>query len=159
MKALDFFCGAGGLTRGLLDAGIEVVAGIDADSNCADTHARNNPGAKFLHHDIATLDDTALQKLIERINPNDLLIAGCAPCQPFSKQRKPEQANTKNRLRRKSDSKLLGDRPAALLAIQGALTLFRRSASPSSPAPGAELEELNTPALCSSRIPRTSQPP
>src|SRR6185503_13460205 len=109
MKALDFFYGAGGLTKGLLDAGIDVVAGIDADSNCAETYALNNPGVNFLHHDIATLDDKALRKLVDQIDAKDLLIAGCAPCQPFSKQRKPKQANAKNQQRRNSDAKLLGE--------------------------------------------------
>jgi site-specific DNA-cytosine methylase len=28
IKAIDFFCGVGGLTRGLLDSGFEVLAGI-----------------------------------------------------------------------------------------------------------------------------------
>ena len=32
--AVDLFCGAGGLTRGLLDAGIKVRAGIDIDPFC-----------------------------------------------------------------------------------------------------------------------------
>ena len=31
VKAIDLFCGVGGLSQGLLDAGIEVVAGIDID--------------------------------------------------------------------------------------------------------------------------------
>jgi DNA (cytosine-5)-methyltransferase 1 len=109
MRALDFFCGAGGLTRGLLDAGIEVVAGIDHDSRCSDTYVRNNPGTTFVHRDISSIDATELRQLIGRIDPKDLLIAGCAPCQPFSKQRKPEQANVQNRLRRMSDAKLLGE--------------------------------------------------
>lgn len=109
MKALDFFCGAGGLTRGLQDAGIEVVAGIDIDSNCCDTYIRNNPGAKFIRQDISSIDAATLRELVGPIDPKDLLIAGCAPCQPFSKQRKPEQANAKNRLRRQSDAKLLGE--------------------------------------------------
>ena len=32
--AVDLFCGAGGLTRGLFDAGIDVVAGYDIDEAC-----------------------------------------------------------------------------------------------------------------------------
>ena len=31
MRAIDLFCGAGGLTRGLHRAGWDVVAGIDVD--------------------------------------------------------------------------------------------------------------------------------
>src|SRR3970040_1858858 len=39
--AIDFFCGAGGTTRGLIDAGGYVVAGIDKD-NCVDRTYREN---------------------------------------------------------------------------------------------------------------------
>ena len=41
IKAIDFFCGAGGLTRGLLDAGISVVAGIDNDNRIRKTYESN----------------------------------------------------------------------------------------------------------------------
>ena len=40
--AIDLFCGAGGLTRGLLDAGIDVVAGIDVDTYAEIAYKRNN---------------------------------------------------------------------------------------------------------------------
>ena len=40
--AVDFFCGAGGTTRGLLDAGGYVIAGIDKDARCARTYLDNN---------------------------------------------------------------------------------------------------------------------
>ena len=52
MRAFDFFCGAGGLTRGLLDAGIEVVAGFDCDERCRSTYEHNNRGVRFVHADI-----------------------------------------------------------------------------------------------------------
>ena len=37
IKAIDFFCGAGGLTRGLLNAGIKVLAGVDNDERLQET--------------------------------------------------------------------------------------------------------------------------
>ena len=40
--AVDFYCGAGGTTRGLLDAGGYVIAGIDKDERCHDTYLYNN---------------------------------------------------------------------------------------------------------------------
>ena len=40
--AVDFYCGAGGTTRGLLDAGGYVIAGIDKDKGCRDTYLYNN---------------------------------------------------------------------------------------------------------------------
>ena len=36
--AVDFYCGAGGTTRGLLDAGGYVIAGIDKDAGCSRTY-------------------------------------------------------------------------------------------------------------------------
>ncbi len=88
MKALDFFCGAGGLTRGLLDAGIKVVAGFDCDEHCRSTYEHNNPGARFVQADIRKigLQDLVMKGRLRRYD--DVLFAGCAPCQPFSSQRK-----------------------------------------------------------------------
>ena len=40
--AVDFYCGAGGTTRGLLDAGGYVIAGIDKDAGCSRTYLHNN---------------------------------------------------------------------------------------------------------------------
>ena len=42
IKAVDFFCGAGGATRGFLDAGIDIVCGIDNDSKVSKTYEKNN---------------------------------------------------------------------------------------------------------------------
>jgi DNA (cytosine-5)-methyltransferase 1 len=109
VKALDFFCGAGGLTRGLMDSGIQVVAGIDADLSCRETYVRNNCGATFIHEDIGTFDAAKINELLGKFDPDDLLIAGCAPCQPFSNQRKVKQVDADNRRRRKADSRLLGE--------------------------------------------------
>ena len=88
MKAYDFFCGAGGLTRGLLDAGIKVVAGFDCDEHCRSTYEHNNPGVRFIQADIRKirLNDLAVKGRLRRYD--DVLFAGCAPCQPFSPQHK-----------------------------------------------------------------------
>ena len=69
MKALDFFCGAGGLTRGLIDAGIDVVAGYDCDEACRLTYERNNPGTRFVQADIRELglSDLAIKAQKSRV--------------------------------------------------------------------------------------------
>jgi DNA (cytosine-5)-methyltransferase 1 len=89
LKAIDFFCGAGGLTRGLSLAGIDVIAGIDIDSKCGQTYAFNNT-AEFWNADVASITK---QDIINRYpdlttSNESILFAGCAPCQPFSKQRR-----------------------------------------------------------------------
>ncbi len=82
--AVDLFCGAGGLTRGLLDAGIAVKKGFDNDPGLKDTYEKNNPGVKFFCRDIS---EVTKEEVLEGLNTKDnfLLLAGCAPCQPFSR--------------------------------------------------------------------------
>lgn len=88
MKAVDFFCGAGGLTRGLLDAGIKVIAGFDRDERCCHTYEHNNPGVRFIAADIREMGLKDLSANSRLRKYDDVLFAGCAPCQPFSSQRK-----------------------------------------------------------------------
>lgn len=90
MIAIDFFCGGGGMTRGLIDAGINVLAGIDSNPNCRETYERNNKNL-YLECDICQLTP---QELLDRFpqltNTDDVLLVGCAPCQPFSILRREE---------------------------------------------------------------------
>jgi DNA (cytosine-5)-methyltransferase 1 len=84
MIAIDFFSGAGGLTRGLVNAGIRVLLGIDADGGCRETYERNNPMSRFLHADIRELRVEDVRNAIARVHRDELLLAACAPCQPFA---------------------------------------------------------------------------
>ena len=83
INGIDLFCGAGGLTRGLMDAGINIVAGFDTDEYCKFPYEYNNKPAKFINQDVATLNGKTLSRMYP---PGELrLLAGCAPCQTFSK--------------------------------------------------------------------------
>jgi DNA (cytosine-5)-methyltransferase 1 len=88
MPAFDFFCGAGGLTRGLLDAGIRVLAGFDRDGKCKQSYETNNQGVKFVEGDVRDVTLTELKRQARGKPFSEMLFAGCAPCQPFSKQNK-----------------------------------------------------------------------
>ena len=81
--AADLFCGAGGLTRGLLDAGISVVAGYDIDPVCKYAYEHNNKRAKFHLKSVTEL--TAAELAAHYPAGHVRILAGCAPCQPFSK--------------------------------------------------------------------------
>ena len=105
--AVDFYCGAGGTTRGLIDAGGYVIAGVDRDVSCRTTYLRNNRNLtltrnypKFIGMDMLkpTLDypggqqHKVLEVLVDLIStyreqfPSvPLLFAICAPCQSFTK--------------------------------------------------------------------------
>jgi len=79
--AVDLFCGVGGLTRGLTDAGVNVRLGVDLDPACRFPMETNNT-AKFLEADIAELKPSDIRSVFG--NSKVTLMAGCAPCQPFS---------------------------------------------------------------------------
>ena len=82
IEAVDLFCGAGGLTAGLLQAGIQVKAGYDIEAACAYAYEYNNQGAKFILQDVQTVTATQIQAHYS--TGAIRLLAGCAPCQPFS---------------------------------------------------------------------------
>ncbi len=88
MKGIDFFCGGGGLTRGLNDAGIEIIAGVDIDNRCQNTYEHNNPQSSFINANIKDIGTKVIRSLKRGGNFSDFLFAGCAPCQPFSTQHK-----------------------------------------------------------------------
>ena len=81
ISAVDLFCGVGGLTHGLEQAGIKVNAGIDIDGTCKYAYEENNE-AGFICKDI----DSVTGKYLSSLYPEDdiKLLVGCAPCQPFS---------------------------------------------------------------------------
>jgi len=104
--AIDFFCGAGGTTRGLIDADGYVLAGVDKVTTCARTYLRNNGNETwdrdypvFLdmdifpkseeypqgqQHKIEESLDVIVARAREKYPDVPLCLAICAPCQPFT---------------------------------------------------------------------------
>lgn len=81
IQAVDLFCGAGGLTAGLIKAGIQVPAGYDLEPSCAHAYSFNN-GSSFIQRDVSAVTAEEISSWYE---PEAIkLLAGCAPCQPFS---------------------------------------------------------------------------
>ncbi len=80
---VDLFCGVGGLTRGLLNAGMQVVAGYDIDEQCRYPYEHNNQPAVFIKKSVSDITSQELSSLY----PSDCwrVLVGCAPCQPFSR--------------------------------------------------------------------------
>ena len=104
--AVDFYSGAGGTTRGLLDAGGYVICGIDSDVSCQKTYTINNKnktgdgiGPVFLNLNMLPKtvssqgqQDVVMDYLSEAIprcrseHPQlPLMFAICAPCQSFTR--------------------------------------------------------------------------
>ncbi|NEO47606.1 MAG: DNA cytosine methyltransferase [Moorea sp. SIO4A3] len=81
ISAVDLFCGAGGLTHGFQQAGLPVTVGYDIDPICQFPYEYNNK-AKFILQGVEELTGTDLAKHYRRDQIK--VLAGCAPCQPFS---------------------------------------------------------------------------
>jgi DNA (cytosine-5)-methyltransferase 1 len=83
VSAVDLFCGAGGLTHGLLQGGVKVEAGIDIDAQAEYAFTKNNPNTRYFRWDVGRKKFPSIEKLFAK--DKFRLLAGCAPCQPFSK--------------------------------------------------------------------------
>lgn len=80
-EVVDLFCGVGALSHGLLLAGCEIVAGYDVDRRCKFAFEENN-GGKFYTRDVSKLLASEISSHFTGTAPS--ILAGCAPCQPFS---------------------------------------------------------------------------
>ena len=81
IEAVDLFCGVGGLTCGLRQAGIAVLAGYDIDPACTYPYEENNK-ASF---QLKSVSEVTGEEIAKWYSPGAIrLLAGCAPCQPFS---------------------------------------------------------------------------
>ena len=79
--AVDLFCGASGLSLGLKEAGITIAAGVDLDPACAFPF-EENVQAPFYLQDVSVLTAEDISDMFAGAPVR--LLAGCAPCQPFS---------------------------------------------------------------------------
>ena len=84
---VDLFCGAGGLSCGLHQAGIDTICGVDIDKACEYPFEVNGNG-RFWLKDITTLSPEWVRNTYDNhTNWNyDIprILAGCPPCPPFS---------------------------------------------------------------------------
>lgn len=84
-RAIDLFCGCGGISAGLELAGYDVVAGLDVEKKFISTFAHNFPNASAITDSIVDLAPSSFAKQVG-IEPDELdLLAGGPPCQGFSK--------------------------------------------------------------------------
>lgn len=80
---MDLFSGAGGLSLGLTNAGIEIVFGVDHYEYASRTHAAHFPGMS-VDWDLANVDDVEkVADILKRCKID--VLAGGPPCQPFSR--------------------------------------------------------------------------
>ena len=83
-QIIDLFCGVGGLTRGLLNSGLEVISGFDIDATCKYTYEHNND-VDYHIENVSNLTGETIDDLYD--DDTIHILVGCAPCQPFSQMR------------------------------------------------------------------------
>lgn len=86
LTCVDLFCGAGGFSKGFLDAGYDVVLGVDYDDAALETFRRNHGNTCALKLDLYDSNniDTIVQYL-ESVGVSNLdVLMGGPPCQGFS---------------------------------------------------------------------------
>lgn len=81
ISTVDLFCGVGGLTHGFVLEGVPVIAGIDMDPACKYPYEANNQ-ARFIEKDVSKVTNDELTSMFGQAEIR--ILAGCAPCQPFS---------------------------------------------------------------------------
>ncbi|POT24798.1 cytosine methyltransferase [Citrobacter freundii] len=82
LSAIDLFSGGGGLSQGLVQAGYDVVAAVELDSNAVSTYEQNHPATKLITHDIRLVSANSLKSILDGRELD--LLAACPPCQGFS---------------------------------------------------------------------------
>lgn len=128
-KVLDMFCGAGGLSKGFIDAGYDVVLGVDFDEAALKTFEKNHKGAKALKLDL--FKDENMIELIKQAQENkiDVLIGG-PPCQGFSLAGKRKEADDRNKLYERMVELASSIKPRVVLLenVPGLATLYNGNA-------------------------------
>lgn len=87
LTCVDLFCGAGGITTGFKNAGIDIIASADFNESAAKSHNYNFPDIPFVKGDLSVEKNkekisTIVKKSIS--NKNIDILVGGPPCQGFS---------------------------------------------------------------------------
>lgn len=87
LNAIDLFSGCGGLSLGLKEAGFAVTAAVEVDRRAQETYRLNHPKVRLYAQDIRELNPAEVLREVG-LKPGELdLLAGCPPCQGFSRLR------------------------------------------------------------------------
>lgn len=82
-KVLDLFCGCGGLSLGFIQAGYEVVLGVDIDAAALRTYEKNHTESEVLLGDLS--DEKTFARMLDKVNGQKIdVVIGGPPCQGFS---------------------------------------------------------------------------
>jgi len=131
--AIDLFAGCGGMTYGLRQASFKVIAAVELDPVAVEVYRLNHPKTSLKETDIRALDAAEWMKELAIDEEKLDLLAGCPPCQGFS------------RLRTKNGAHLINDpRNSLVLEMLRLIKAFRPKAVMMENVPGlAETDIFN----------------
>lgn len=86
--AIELFSGCGGLSTGLIQAGFTVASAIEINEIAASTYRFNHPEVNLLVQDVRKIKAAVLMRQCGLHRGELDLLAGCSPCQGFSRLRK-----------------------------------------------------------------------
>lgn len=86
-RAIDLFCGAGGLSEGLRQAGYEVVGAVEIDPLACATYRLNHSNVKLWEMDVAKVTGATIMREFDMERGDLDLLAACPPCEGFSRMR------------------------------------------------------------------------
>ncbi|MDP5338143.1 MAG: DNA cytosine methyltransferase [Nodularia sp. (in: cyanobacteria)] len=93
---VDLFCGAGGITQGLSQAGFTPLASVEISPIASATHNKNFPKC---HHFCGDIEQFSAQDWLQQIgSPEVNVVVGGPPCQGFSVAGKRDPKDPRNRL-------------------------------------------------------------
>ncbi|MEQ1675223.1 MAG: DNA cytosine methyltransferase [Chitinophagaceae bacterium] len=85
LLSIDIFSGCGGLTEGMHQASFKTKIAFEIDEIASTAYRVNHPGTTVITKDIR---DVSITEIKEKLNGQTIhLLAGCPPCQGFSKMR------------------------------------------------------------------------
>src|SRR3989344_4543614 len=82
LTVVDLFSGCGGLSRGFLDAGYDVILGVDNDPPSLKTFEANHMNSKVLNADL--FDKNSIKEIKKIVGGKVDILVGGPPCQGFS---------------------------------------------------------------------------
>ena len=97
LNVLDLFCGCGGMTKGLTDAGLNVIAGIDIWDKAVESYNKNYIHKAFCE-DLTKLPPEKFNELYNKENKTIDILVGGPPCQSFSIAGKRDKNDPRNAL-------------------------------------------------------------
>lgn len=94
--AIDLYCGCGGLSLGLKYAGFDVISAVENNKKAQETYALNHPSVKLYKQDIRDISPKVMLSELGLKQGELDILAGCPPCQGFSKLRTKNKINSIN---------------------------------------------------------------